>query len=241
MEFRDLKRQYEYVKKDMDLRMREVIGRADFIQGEQVAELERRLAAYVGTKHCVACANGTDALQLALMAWGVGEGDAVFGEEGRLLWGHFGHQLLPRQAPWVLWGRRRGLHGQWGMGGADPLLLRPWPGGVQVRQREDRDEFQAGHVAGRGAAGEAARLLRKGIGMGAGRRREIHGAAWGRGHAPIREGGVPLKLGAVHHTAVLQRGKGRAAGAFERAGDTERGVLPKAHAPAGGVFGEWIR
>lgn len=78
MEFRDLKRQYEYVKKDMDLRMREVIGRADFIQGEQVAELERRLAAYVGAKHCVACANGTDALQLALMAWGVGEGDAVF-------------------------------------------------------------------------------------------------------------------------------------------------------------------
>ena len=39
---------------------------------------DRRLAAYVGVKHCVTCANGTDALQLALMAWGVGPGDAVF-------------------------------------------------------------------------------------------------------------------------------------------------------------------
>ncbi|MEG0902528.1 MAG: DegT/DnrJ/EryC1/StrS family aminotransferase, partial [Clostridia bacterium] len=41
-------------------------------------ELEERLAAYVGRKHCITCANGTDALQLVLMAWGIGEGDAVF-------------------------------------------------------------------------------------------------------------------------------------------------------------------
>lgn len=78
MEFRDLKRQYQYIKEDIDSRMHEVIRQADFIQGKQVNELERQLADYVGTKHCVACANGTDALQLALMAWNIGEGDAVF-------------------------------------------------------------------------------------------------------------------------------------------------------------------
>ena len=46
--------------------------------GQQVAELERLLSAYVGTKHCITCANGTDALTLALKAWGIGKGDAVF-------------------------------------------------------------------------------------------------------------------------------------------------------------------
>lgn len=78
MEFRDLKRQYEYLKKDMDLKIHEVIGQTNFIQGKQVADLEKQLAGYTGTKHCVTCANGTDALQLALMAWNVGQGDAVF-------------------------------------------------------------------------------------------------------------------------------------------------------------------
>lgn len=78
MEFRDLKRQYQYLKGDIDLRIHEVIEQANFIQGKQVNELERQLADYIGTKHCVTCANGTDALQLALMAWNIGEGDAVF-------------------------------------------------------------------------------------------------------------------------------------------------------------------
>lgn len=78
MEFRDLKRQYQYLKSDMDLRIQEVISQANFIQGKQVADLEKQLADYTGTKHCVTCANGTDALQLALMAWNIGEGDAVF-------------------------------------------------------------------------------------------------------------------------------------------------------------------
>ena len=78
MEMRDLKRQYQYLKNDIDIRMQEVINQTNFIQGQQVAELEQLLADYTGTKHCVTCANGTDALQLALMAWEIGEGDAVF-------------------------------------------------------------------------------------------------------------------------------------------------------------------
>lgn len=78
MEFRDLKRQYQYLKNEMDASMQEVVGAANFIQGRQVAELEKVLADYTGMKHCVSCANGTDALQLALMAWNIGPGDAVF-------------------------------------------------------------------------------------------------------------------------------------------------------------------
>ncbi len=78
MEFRDLKRQYQYLKTDIDSRIQEVIQQTSFIQGKQVVELEKKLADYVNVKHCVTCANGTDALQLALMTWGIGEGDAVF-------------------------------------------------------------------------------------------------------------------------------------------------------------------
>lgn len=78
MEFRDLKRQYSYLKDEMDASMQKVLADANFIQGKQVAELEKALADYTGVKHCVACANGTDALQLALMAWQIGPGDAVF-------------------------------------------------------------------------------------------------------------------------------------------------------------------
>lgn len=78
MEFRYLKRQYQSLKNDIDLRMHEVIEQTNFIQGKQVVELEKQLAGYTGVKHCVSCANGTDALQLALMAWNVGEKDAVF-------------------------------------------------------------------------------------------------------------------------------------------------------------------
>ncbi|MCI9336287.1 MAG: DegT/DnrJ/EryC1/StrS family aminotransferase [Lachnospiraceae bacterium] len=78
MKFRDLEKQYQAMKSDMDASIRAVIEKANFIHGEQVTELETRLAEYVGVKHCVSCANGTDALQLALMAWGIGKGDAVF-------------------------------------------------------------------------------------------------------------------------------------------------------------------
>lgn len=78
MEFRNLKKQYEVLKTQMDAAMQEVCTNATFIGGRQVIELEQQLAEYVGVKHCITCANGTDALQLALMAWGIGAGDVVF-------------------------------------------------------------------------------------------------------------------------------------------------------------------
>ena len=78
MQFRDLKSQYNHIKETIDANIQEVINDGNFIQGNQVKELEERLADYVGVKHCITCANGTDALQLALMAWEVGSGDAVF-------------------------------------------------------------------------------------------------------------------------------------------------------------------
>lgn len=78
MEFRDLKKQYEVLKPKIDRAVSEVVSRARFISGPQVKELEEKLAEYVGVKHCITCGNGTDALTLALMAWNVGAGDAVF-------------------------------------------------------------------------------------------------------------------------------------------------------------------
>lgn len=78
MEFRDLKKQYEVLKPQIDAAIAGVVSSSHFISGPQVAALEEKLAAYVGVKHCITCANGTDALTLALMAWDVGPGDAVF-------------------------------------------------------------------------------------------------------------------------------------------------------------------
>lgn len=78
MEFRDLKAQYQALKTEINQGTNDVITSSHFISGAQVAKLEQELAEYVGVKHCVTCANGTDALSLALMAWGIGEGDAVF-------------------------------------------------------------------------------------------------------------------------------------------------------------------
>ena len=78
MQFRDLKQQYQVLKKDMDAAMVEVATNCNFINGQQVKDLEKELAEYVGVKHCITCANGTDALTMAMMAWGIKEGDAVF-------------------------------------------------------------------------------------------------------------------------------------------------------------------
>lgn len=77
MEFRDLKKQYEVLRPQMDVAIAKVLAQAHYISGSQVGELEQQLAEYVGVKHCITCANGTDALSLALMAWGIGSGDAV--------------------------------------------------------------------------------------------------------------------------------------------------------------------
>ena len=78
MQFRDLHAQYEALKPEIDAGIQGVIESAGFILGKPVIELEERLASYVGRKHCVGVANGTEALQLALMAYDVGPGDAVF-------------------------------------------------------------------------------------------------------------------------------------------------------------------
>lgn len=78
MQFRDLKTQYQALKPQIDSAIQSVLDSSAFILGSPVAELEEKLANYVGRKHCITCANGTDALQLSLMSLGVGRGDAVF-------------------------------------------------------------------------------------------------------------------------------------------------------------------
>ncbi len=78
IEFRDLKRQYYAIKDTIDSQMRSIINATHFISGPQVRELEEQLASYTGRKHCISCANGTDAISIALAAAGIGAGDAVF-------------------------------------------------------------------------------------------------------------------------------------------------------------------
>lgn len=78
MQFRDLNKQYQVLRKEIDAAMVAVAESGTFIMGKPVKELEAELAEYVGVKHCISCANGTDALTLALKAWGIGKGDAVF-------------------------------------------------------------------------------------------------------------------------------------------------------------------
>ena len=78
MEYRDLKKQYQVLKKDIDAGIVDCCTKAQFIGGAPVKELEQQLADYCGVKHCISCANGTDALQLPLMVWGIGAGDVVF-------------------------------------------------------------------------------------------------------------------------------------------------------------------
>lgn len=78
MEFRDLKKQYEVLKDQIDAGIADVIQSARFISGPQVKVLEQKLAEYVGVKHCITCANGTDAITIAMMAWNIGAEDAVF-------------------------------------------------------------------------------------------------------------------------------------------------------------------
>ncbi|ASO27845.1 aminotransferase DegT [Vibrio anguillarum] len=78
MQFIDLESQYKHLKSKIDKRIQDVLNHGHYIMGPEVKELEDALAEYVGVKHALTCANGTDALQLALMAIEVGEGDAVF-------------------------------------------------------------------------------------------------------------------------------------------------------------------
>ena len=78
MNFHDLNAQYQALKSRIDAGIASVLESGQFILGKQVSELEEKLAADVGRKHCVCCGNGTDALILALKMWGIKAGDAVF-------------------------------------------------------------------------------------------------------------------------------------------------------------------
>lgn len=78
MHFIDLAAQYKHLKHRIDKRIHEVLDHGQYIMGKEVFELEERLADYVGVKHCISCANGTDALTLAMMVLDIKAGDAVF-------------------------------------------------------------------------------------------------------------------------------------------------------------------
>lgn len=78
MQFIDLASQYKHLKERIDSRIQAVLDHGNYIMGPEVFELEAKLAEFVGVKHCITCANGTDALQLALLAYNIKQGDAVF-------------------------------------------------------------------------------------------------------------------------------------------------------------------
>lgn len=77
MEFIDLKTQYQHLKVEINAGIKRVLEHGQYILGPEVAELEGRLAAFTGAKYCITVANGTDALQIAQMALGIGPGDEV--------------------------------------------------------------------------------------------------------------------------------------------------------------------
>jgi UDP-2-acetamido-2-deoxy-ribo-hexuluronate aminotransferase len=77
MDFIDLKTQYQRLKAEIDAGIQRVLDHGQYILGPEVAELEEKLAAYTGSKYCISVANGTDALQIAQMALGIGPGDQV--------------------------------------------------------------------------------------------------------------------------------------------------------------------
>jgi dTDP-4-amino-4,6-dideoxygalactose transaminase len=78
MQFIDLAAQYKHLKTKIDKRIQTVLNHGHYIMGPEVQELEGKLAEYVGVKHVITCANGTDALTLAMMVLGIKEGDAIF-------------------------------------------------------------------------------------------------------------------------------------------------------------------
>lgn len=78
IQFIDLQRQYQRIEAKLNERLSKVLKSCKFILGQEVIELEKKLAEFVGRKYCVTCSSGTDALLMPLMAWGIGQGDAVF-------------------------------------------------------------------------------------------------------------------------------------------------------------------
>lgn len=77
IDFIDLKAQQNRIKDKINAGIQSVLTHGQYILGPEVTELEEKLAAYVGAKYCITCANGTDALQIAQMAFGIGPGDEV--------------------------------------------------------------------------------------------------------------------------------------------------------------------
>ncbi len=77
MEFIDLKAQYQALRGDIDTRIQRVLDHGQYIMGPEVAELEQRLAAFTGARHCITVSSGTEALIISLMALGVKTGDEV--------------------------------------------------------------------------------------------------------------------------------------------------------------------
>ncbi len=77
MEFIDLKSQQKRIREKIDRRIAAVLDHGNYILGPEIAELEKRLADYVGVKHCIGAASGTDTLLIAMMALGIGAGDEV--------------------------------------------------------------------------------------------------------------------------------------------------------------------
>jgi len=78
MQFIDLAAQYKHLQTKIDTRIKTVLEHGKYIMGPEVQELEQKLADYVGVKHAITCANGTDALQLTMMVLDIKPGDAVF-------------------------------------------------------------------------------------------------------------------------------------------------------------------
>src|SRR5690606_41149065 len=77
MQFIDLAVQQARIKDKIDAGIQAVLSHGQYILGPEVSELEEKLAAFTGAKHCITCANGTDALQFVQMAFGIGPGDEV--------------------------------------------------------------------------------------------------------------------------------------------------------------------
>ena len=78
MDFIDLKAQRIRIQSEISNRIHSVLENGKYIMGPEVFELEKNLSEFVNVKHCISCSSGTDALLMALMAWEIGPGDAVF-------------------------------------------------------------------------------------------------------------------------------------------------------------------
>ena len=77
MDFIDLKTQYRYLKKEIDIGIQTVLNHGQYIMGPEISILEKKLSKFVDTKHCITCSSGTDALLMALIALNIKPGDYV--------------------------------------------------------------------------------------------------------------------------------------------------------------------